>query len=73
MDTINKIVLWGSTQLEIILFMVLFITLLVTAFRRAWIAMITTVVVLSFFAIFVSKPMVLVDLAEWLASKLSIG
>lgn len=73
MNTLDNLLTWGETQLEIILFTVLIITLLFTAFKRAWIAMIGTLVTLAFIAIFVTEPTMLISLAEWVAGKLKRG
>jgi len=64
---------WGQEQIKYVLFLALFVALIVTAFKRAWIAMIGVVVGLSFIAIFVVNPEMLVSLGEWISDKLSLG
>lgn len=71
MDSLQSVFDWGSTQIEFALFLVMFVMLLFFAFKRAWIALISTIVGLAFLAIFVADPIILIKLSEWLASKVS--
>lgn len=64
---------WGQEQVKYVLFLALFVALIVTAYKRAWIAMIGVVVGLSFIAIFVVNPEMLMDLGSWISNKLSLG
>ncbi|RKJ38063.1 hypothetical protein D7X33_37350 [Butyricicoccus sp. 1XD8-22] len=64
---------WFQDQVKYALFLVLFIALIVTAFKRAWIAMIGVIIGLSFIAIFIVSPDMLVSLGEWISSKLRLG
>lgn len=71
--TLNKLVTWGEAQLTYVLFFVLIAVLLVSAFKRAWIALLISFLGIVFFAIFVSNPDMLITLATWLAEKINIG
>lgn len=72
MDSINDLFEWGSNQIDYVLYVVMFVMILFFAFKRAWIALISTIVGLAFLAIFVTEPVILIRLAEWLAGKLSV-
>lgn len=58
---------WASTQAKYILFIALFVVLIVTAYKRAWIAMIGVILGLAFVAIFIINPETIITLSEWLA------
>lgn len=64
---------WFQDQMVLALFIVLFIALIVTAYRRAWVAMIGVIIGLSFMAIFVVNPDMLINLGEWLSNILRLG
>lgn len=64
---------WGKEQAKYVLFLGLFVVLIVTAFKRAWIAMIGAFVGLSFIAIFIANPEVIIDVGDWISRTLSIG
>ena len=69
---LDDLLSWGQGQLKIILFIILIITLFVTAFKRAWLAMVGTILAMAFLAMFVSDTTLLIDLAEWFARKLKL-
>lgn len=73
MEDLQSVFDWGSAQIEFVLFIVMFIMLLFFAFKRAWIALISTIVGLAVLAIFVANPVILITLAEWLARRLSMS
>jgi nicotinamide riboside transporter PnuC len=64
---------WFTSEVRYVLFIILIIVVLVTAYKRAWIAMIGSLVGLAFIGIFVLDPNKLLAISEWLGSKLSIG
>lgn len=64
---------WFTTEVKYVLFIILIIVVLVTAYKRAWIAMIGSLVGLAFIGIFVLDPEKLLGVSEWLGTKLSIG
>lgn len=64
---------WLQQQAQYGLFIALIILILVTAVKRAWIAMIGSLIGLAFVGIFLLNPDIINTLAEWLSSKLSIG
>jgi len=64
---------WFTTEVKYVLFMVLIIVVLVTAYKRAWIAMIGSLVGLAFIGIFVLEPERLLNLSAWLGDKLNMG
>lgn len=64
---------WFSNEIKIALFIVLFIVLIVTAFKRAWIAMIGSIVGLAFIGMFIVEPELLTNVSEWLTDKLAVG
>ncbi len=63
---------WFSTEIKYVLFIALFVLLIVTAFKRAWIAMVGVLIGLAFIGIFIVNPNAILSLSQWLASKLSI-
>lgn len=64
---------WGQEQMRYLLFLGLFIALVVTAFKRAWIAMIGVIVGLAFVAIFIVQPDMIIRLGQWFSKTLSLG
>lgn len=64
---------WGQQQVTYILFIGLFIALIVTAFKRAWIAMIGVIIGLSVIAIFIINPRMIIDLGQWFSNIVSLG
>lgn len=64
---------WIKEQAGYVLMIVLIIVILVTAAKRAWIALMGAIVGLAFVGIFIVNPTVIVDLAEWFGDKLRIG
>lgn len=64
---------WFAEQVKYALFLVLLVLLIVTAFKRAWIAMVGVIVGLTFIAIFIIDPDVIITLGTWLTEKLDFG
>jgi uncharacterized membrane protein len=64
---------WIKEQAQYGLFIALIILILVCAVKRAWIAMIGSLIGLAFVGIFVLNPNLINTLAEWLSGKLNIG
>lgn len=64
---------WFQEQAKYVLFIGLFIVLIVTAFKRAWIAMIGAFVGLAFISIFIMNPEVITDVGDWISRTLKIG
>ena len=64
---------WVKEQAGYVLMMVLIVVILVTAAKRAWIAMIGALIGIAFVGIFIVNPNVIVDLSEWFGEKLSLG
>ena len=64
---------WFQTQVKYALFIVLFILLIATAYKRAWLALVGAIVMLSFLAIFVIKPDMLISIGSWLSDILKLG
>ncbi|MEC1158702.1 TcpD family membrane protein [Cytobacillus horneckiae] len=64
---------WLQQQAQYVLFIVLIVIILVTGAKRAWIAMIASIIGLAFIGIFILNPDIISSLAEWLNSKLNIG
>jgi len=60
-------------QVEILLIIGFIILLIITAYKRAWIAMIAVIIGFAFIGIFVTNPEILLTLSEWLNDKLNIG
>lgn len=67
---LDKLTNWGGAQLDAVLYIIMFVLLIYFAFKRAWIMLFTTILALAFIAVFVSDPIMLIKLAEWLAQKL---
>lgn len=70
---LDQLFAWGQQQMRYILFLGLFIALVVTAFKRAWIAMIGVIIGLAFVAIFIVQPDMIVRLGQWVANTLRLG
>ena len=64
---------WFSQEIKWALFIVLFVALIVTAFKRAWIAMVGVVIGLAFIGIFIIQPDILINISEFIAEKLNLG
>ncbi|MEK5069589.1 hypothetical protein [Sporosarcina sp. FSL K6-1508] len=64
---------WISEEIKWALFIVLFVALIVTAFKRAWIALIGVLIGLAFIGIFIVNPEVLINISEFFAEKLNLG
>lgn len=64
---------WLSGEAKWAIFIVLIILLCVTAFKRAWIAMIGVLVGVAFITMFIIKPDLIITLAEWLTGLLNFG
>jgi len=60
-------------QVAILLIIAFVIMLVVTAYKRAWIAMAAVIIGFAFIGIFVANPEILLTLSEWLNDKLRIG
>lgn len=72
-NSLRNLFKWGSTQIEYALFLIMFIMIIFFAFKRAWIALISTIIGLAILAIFVANPVMLIKLAEWVARELTIS
>lgn len=64
---------WFQDQIKYALFLVLFVLMIVTAFKRAWIALAGVILGLSFLAIFIVNPDMLISLGSWISTKLKMG
>lgn len=64
---------WFQEQVKYVLFFALFIALIVTAFQRAWIAMVGVIVGLAFIGIFIVQPDMIIDLGSWISDKVRLG
>lgn len=60
-------------QMRYVLYIIMFIAITYTAFKRAWIAMIGVILGLAFFAIFIDKPEILSSLGIWMNKMINIG
>lgn len=70
---LESLVEWGQQQARYVLFLGLFVALIVTAFKRAWIAMIGVIVGLAVIAIFIVNPDVIIAIGHWISKTLKIG
>lgn len=70
---LESLVEWGQQQARYVLFLGLFVALIVTAFKRAWIAMIGVIVGLAVIAIFIVNPDVIIAIGDWISKTLKIG
>jgi uncharacterized membrane protein len=64
---------WIKTQAQYALFIVLIILILVFAAKRAWIAMIGSIVGLALVGIFILNPDIISDIASWFGDKLNMN
>jgi len=64
---------WFMEQVKIVLGIILIILLFVTAYKRAWVAMIGVIIGLAIVGIFVVEPQIIQKLATWLTEKLALG
>ena len=64
---------WVKEQAGYVLMIVLIVVILVTAAKRAWIAMLGAVIGIAFVGIFIVNPNVIVELSEWFGEKLNLG
>lgn len=64
---------WVQSQGKYLLYIVAIVLILVTGFKRAWIAMIGVVIGLIFVGIFVNSPSTITNLATWLQGKIKLG
>ncbi|PID03792.1 hypothetical protein CSV67_03900 [Sporosarcina sp. P2] len=64
---------WASQEIKWALFIVLFVALIVTAFKRAWIALVGVLIGLAFIGIFIVNPDTLISISEFIAEKLNLG
>ncbi|MFZ7947162.1 MULTISPECIES: hypothetical protein [Bacillaceae] len=64
---------WFAGEVKWALFIALLVLLIVTAFKRAWIAMVGVVIGLAFIGMFIVKPDLIITLAEWLTNLLNFG
>lgn len=71
--SLSELFTWFSTEVKWAMFIVLLVLLIVTAFKRAWVAMVGVILGLAFIGIFIVNPDVILSLSDWLAGLLSIG
>lgn len=71
--TLEGAKVWFFDQVEIALSIILVILLLVTAYKRAWVAMIGVVIGLAILGIFIVNDQAITSLASWLAEKIGMG
>lgn len=71
--SLSELFTWFSNEVKWAMFIVLLVLLIVTAFKRAWVAMVGVVLGLAFIGIFIAKPDIILNLSDWLAGLLSIG
>lgn len=64
---------WLQTQAKYALFIVLIVLILYFAAKRAWIAMIGSIVGLAAVGIFILNPDVISDIATWFGEKLNMN
>lgn len=64
---------WVQEQAKYALFIGLIVVLIVTAFKRAWIAMIGAFVGLAFVSIFIVNPDMIIKIGHWISNMLSLG
>lgn len=64
---------WGQEQSKYALFIILFILLAVLGFRRAWLAMIATIIGLAFIGIFIVKPDTMIAIGQWINDSIRLG
>lgn len=56
---------WFTAEVQWALMIGLLVLLIVTAFKRAWIAMIGVLIGMAFIGMFIINPNLILDLAEW--------
>ncbi|PRX40914.1 hypothetical protein CLV97_110106 [Planifilum fimeticola] len=71
--TLEALFEWFKEQVQYVLFFTLIVVLIVTGYRRAWIAMIGSLIGLAFIGVFVFNPDVIRPVSEWLGEKLNLG
>lgn len=64
---------WFMNQVKIFITIVLIVLLFVTAYKRAWVAMIGVIIGLAVLGIFIVDPQAITNLSEWLAEKIGMG
>lgn len=64
---------WFTAEIKYALFIAFFVLLLVTAFKRAWIALIGVVIGMAVIGIFIVDPEIIISISEWLTDKLNFG
>lgn len=60
-------------QVEILLIIAFIVLIVITAYKRAWIAMIGVLLGFAFIGIFVADPDLILSLSEWLNNKINVG
>jgi uncharacterized membrane protein len=63
---------WIQTQAVYALFIVGIVAIIVLGAKRAWIAMIGTIIGIALIGIFVIDPEIITDMATWLGDKLNM-
>lgn len=71
--TLEGAKVWFFDQVEIALSIILVILLLVTAYKRAWMAMVGVILGLAILGIFIVNDQAITSLASWLAEKIGMG
>lgn len=71
--TLEGFKVWFFDQVELALAIILVILLFVTAYKRAWMAMVGVVLGLAILGIFIVNDQAITSLASWLAEKLGMG
>lgn len=64
---------WFMNQVKIFITIILIVLLFVTAYKRAWVAMIGVIIGLAVLGIFIVDPQAITNLSEWLAEKIGMG
>lgn len=64
---------WFMDQVKIFITIILIVLLFVTAYKRAWVAMIGVIIGLAVLGIFIVDPQAITNLSEWLAEKIGMG
>lgn len=64
---------WFMDQVKIFITIILIVLLFVTAYKRAWVAMIGVIIGLAILGIFIINPEAITNLSEWLAEKIGMG
>lgn len=71
--TLEALFEWFKEQVQYVLFFTLIVVLIVTGYRRAWLAMIGSLIGLAFIGIFIFNPDAIRPVSEWLGEKLNLG